>query len=87
MRSSGNDFQDLCIAFGLMTLSWAWAENILASTIGVINKNAGPFKSYPEAPLGFVPKGRAKRYIGASASPKRWPRLGGTLHRAFPASQ
>src|ERR1019366_7208598 len=55
MRSSGNDFQDLCIAFGLMTLSWAWAENILASTIGVINKNAGP-KGYPESPLSLKMK-------------------------------
>lgn len=53
MFSSGNDFQDLCTAVGLMTLSWAWAENILALIIGVINKNAGPIKGHPEAPLSF----------------------------------
>ncbi len=49
MISLGNDFSDLCTAVGLMTLSWAWAENILALTIGVINKNAGPIKGHPEA--------------------------------------
>jgi hypothetical protein len=56
MPSSGNDFHDLCTAFGLMTLSWAWAENILASTIGVINRSAGPIKGFPEAPQSLKNK-------------------------------
>jgi len=38
---------------GLMVLTWAWAENSLAMTIGVINKNAGPIKGHPEAPLSL----------------------------------
>jgi hypothetical protein len=56
MRRSSNEFHDLCAAFGLMTLSWAWAENILASTMGVINKSAGPIKGFPEAPLSLKKK-------------------------------
>ncbi len=56
MPSTGNDFHDLCTAFGLMTLSWAWAENILASTIGVINRSAGPIKGFPEAPQSLKNK-------------------------------
>jgi hypothetical protein len=56
MPSSGNDFHDLCTAFGLMTLSWAWAENILASTIGIINRSAGPIKGFPEAPQSLKNK-------------------------------
>jgi hypothetical protein len=56
MFSSGNDFRDLCTAFGLMTLSWAWAENILAAIIGVINKYAGPIKGFPEPPVSLKKK-------------------------------
>jgi hypothetical protein len=56
MFSSGNDFQDLCTTVGLMTLSWAWAENILASTIGVLNNNAGPIKGNSEAPQSLKKK-------------------------------
>jgi hypothetical protein len=53
MWPSGNQFQRLCTMLGLMTLTWAWAENALAMTIGVINKYAGPIKGYPEAPLSL----------------------------------
>jgi hypothetical protein len=56
MRSSGHDFLDLCTAIGMMTLSWAWAENILAATIGVINRYAGPIKGFPQAPLSLKKK-------------------------------
>jgi hypothetical protein len=56
MLSSSNDFHDLCTAIGMMTLSWAWAENILAATIGVINRYAGPIKGFPEAPLSLKKK-------------------------------
>lgn len=38
---------------GLMTLTWAWAENSLAITIGVINEQVGPIKGHPEAPLSL----------------------------------
>jgi hypothetical protein len=82
MRSSDNDFLDLCTTLGLMTLSWAWAESVLAMTIGVINKSAGPIKGYQEAPLSLK-----KGHRRAATSPKGGPRLGGTLHRAFRASQ
>jgi len=50
---SGDAFQDLCTMFGLMTLVWAWCENTLAATIGVINENAGPIKGYPEPPVSL----------------------------------
>src|ERR1700731_487453 len=56
MLSSGNEFRDLCTAIGMMTLSWAWAENILAATIGVINRYAGPIKGFPQAPLSLKKK-------------------------------
>jgi len=26
IRRSDNEFQDICTTFGLMTLTWAWAE-------------------------------------------------------------
>ena len=56
MRSSGNDFLDLCTTLGLMTLSWAWAESVLAMTIGVISTSAGPIKGYQEAPVSLKKK-------------------------------
>jgi hypothetical protein len=39
--------------FGLMTLTWAWVENTLAMTIGIINQNAGPIPGYPEPPVSL----------------------------------
>jgi hypothetical protein len=50
---SGIPFQDLCTMVGLMTLTWAWAENSLALTIGIINKHAGPIQGFPEPPLSL----------------------------------
>jgi hypothetical protein len=38
---------------GLMTVVWAWAENTLALTIGVITENAGPIKGHAEPPLAL----------------------------------
>ncbi len=35
IRRSDNEFHDIC-TFGLMTLTWASAENSLAMTIGSI---------------------------------------------------
>lgn len=46
-------FQDLCTIVGLMTLTWAWAETTLAMTIGAINKEVGPIKGHPHAPLSL----------------------------------
>lgn len=50
---SGNEFQDTCTMLGLMTITWAWAENTLALTIGTIIENVGPIKGHPEAPLSL----------------------------------
>ena len=36
---------------GLMTLTWAWAENALALTIGIILENVGEIRGHKEAPL------------------------------------
>lgn len=52
-RPSGIPFQDLCTMVGLMTLTWAWAENNLAIIIGVINENAGPIQGFLEPPLSL----------------------------------
>jgi len=38
---------------GLMTLTWAWAENTLAMTIGVISKYGGPIRGYDEPPVSM----------------------------------
>ena len=48
---SGNPLQDLCTMLGLMTFSWAQAENTLAMMIGIIGEHAGLIKGHPEAPL------------------------------------
>lgn len=43
---------DIFATIGWMVLSWAWAwaENILAMTISIINKSAGPIKGYAKLP-------------------------------------
>ena len=51
MGPSGDPLQDLCTMLGLMTFSWAHAENMLALTIGIIGEHVGPMKGHPEAPL------------------------------------
>jgi hypothetical protein len=53
IRPSGNPFQDMCTLVGLMTLTWAWVENSLAITIGVINENVGLIKGHSQAPLSL----------------------------------
>jgi len=52
-RLSGDPLQDMCTLVGLMTLTWAWVENSLAVTIGVVTENAGPIKGHAEAPLSL----------------------------------
>lgn len=46
-KKSGNIFTTI----GLMVISWAWVENTLAMTIGVISEYAGPIKGYKKLPL------------------------------------
>jgi hypothetical protein len=43
----------MCTMIGLITLTWAWIENSLAITIGVINEHAGPIKGHAVAPLSL----------------------------------
>ena len=50
---------------GLITLSWAWAENVLAATIGLVERHAGPIKGHPEPPLSV------KRRVSALRSALR----------------
>jgi len=38
---------------GLITLTWAWVENSLAITIGVITENAGPIRGHHQPPLSL----------------------------------
>jgi len=53
---SGNHFQDFCTMLGLMTFTWAWAENTLAMIIGIIIEQTGPIPGHRVAPLSL--KGR-----------------------------
>ena len=53
MRPSGIPFQDMCTMVGLMTITWAWAENCLAMTLGVINEQVGAVPGHSEAPLSL----------------------------------
>jgi len=39
--------------YGLMSLTWGWAENSLVMTIGIANKYAGPIKGHPDPPLSL----------------------------------
>jgi hypothetical protein len=52
---NNNEFRDICIILGLMTLSWAWAETMLACIIGVINRQ-GHLKGYDDAPVSLKRK-------------------------------
>jgi hypothetical protein len=53
IQSSGIPFQDICTLVGLMTLTWAWVENSLAITIGIVNENLGPIKGHSQPPLSL----------------------------------
>jgi hypothetical protein len=48
-----NDFQAFCTMLGLMTFTWAWAENTLAIIIGAIIEQTGPITGHREAPLSL----------------------------------
>jgi hypothetical protein len=56
MRPSGVPFQDMCTLLGLMTVSWAWVENSLAMTIGLIQENIGSIKGHPQSPVSLKKK-------------------------------
>jgi hypothetical protein len=50
---TGNEFEDLCSVVGLMTLTWAYAENGLAIMLHDIIANFGPVKGHSEPPLSL----------------------------------
>lgn len=56
MRPSGIPFQDMCTLLGLMTVTWAWVENSLAMTIGLIQENVGPIAGHPQSPVSLKKK-------------------------------
>jgi hypothetical protein len=50
---TGDDFEDLCGIVGLMTLTWAYAENGLAIMLQTIIDATGPIKGHHQAPLSL----------------------------------
>lgn len=51
-----SEFEDLCTVVGLMTLTWAYAENGLAIMLHTIITSTGPIKGHFEAPLSLKRK-------------------------------
>lgn len=60
---SGNEFQDFCTMLGVMTLTWAWAENALAIPIGIIAESVPCVRKDTEVPLSLK---RKLRYLRAA---------------------
>ena len=91
IRPSGEEFQDFCTMLGLMTFTWAWAENTLAMTIGIIVEKTGPISGHRIAPLSL--KGEvacfrnALRDITALKPATRGQSYCGTLRKPWHASQ
>jgi hypothetical protein len=46
-------FEDMCTMVGAMTLVWAWAENFLALSIGIIDGAGQSVHGHPEAPISL----------------------------------
>jgi hypothetical protein len=53
---SGHPLQDFCTMLGLMTFTWAWAENTLAMIVGIIIEQTGPITGHRAAPLSLKGK-------------------------------
>lgn len=54
--TTGNDYRDICLFIGAMTLSWAWVENTLGLTISIITDKFGEIEGHSEAPLSLKRK-------------------------------
>ncbi len=63
MEPSGNELQDLCTMLGVMTLTWAWAENALATAIGIIDEFVPQVRKNTEIPVSMK---RRLRYLRAA---------------------
>jgi hypothetical protein len=50
---TGDESEDFFTILGMITLTWAWAENGLAIMLNTIFEHAGPIKGHPEAPLSL----------------------------------
>jgi hypothetical protein len=48
---SPNRFQNVCTILGLLTLTWAWAENALALAVGLIDENVPSMRGFKEIPI------------------------------------
>jgi hypothetical protein len=57
------DFQNLCTMLGLMTLTWAWAENALALSIGIIDGAVEGVRGHRDIPVSMT---RRLKYLRAS---------------------
>jgi hypothetical protein len=62
-KPSGDDFQDFCTMLGMMTLTWAWIENALALSIGIIDESG--LKPRPDRGLPISLSGKLK-YLRAA---------------------
>jgi hypothetical protein len=52
-KPSGDPFADMCTMVGVMTITWAWAENWLALSLWLIDEAAGDIHGHPEAPISL----------------------------------
>lgn len=52
-KPTGDPFADMCTMIGVMMVTWAWAENWLALSIGIIDDAIPEVKGHPERPISL----------------------------------
>jgi hypothetical protein len=52
-KPTENDLQNVCTMLGLMTLIWAWAENALAISIGIIDGAVKEMRGQRDIPISL----------------------------------
>jgi len=52
-KPSGDPFTDMCTMIGVMAITWAWAENWLALSIGIIDDVVPEVKGHAERPVSL----------------------------------
>jgi hypothetical protein len=62
-KPAEDDFQNMCTMLGLMTLTWAWAENALALSIGIIDRSIEGVRGHREIPVSMK---RRLKYLRTS---------------------
>jgi hypothetical protein len=85
VKPSGNNFQDFCTLYGSVSISWTWAENALALSIGIIDQNVVQLRDNKELPVSTK---RRLKYLRAALvdviALKPVQQLGDALAHKFP---